>query len=189
MKLAIIGKTWNTNERDNQEQERGICIVCPWHADTIHQLARTLIAMEPMPMIAYQQRIDENTTNGKLMIPNITIEKSTAIQQAIQDLGIANDLIQILDIENKEIDDFVCSMSRKSYIDRMMKELEIEDKAIKQVETLTASIRDIDYNFSSLFTQEEPRAYNDKYAKKFHQKSQWKTNNKGFSKSNYNRKK
>lgn len=188
MKFPISTIWEKNNEWDNQKPERGICIVCPWHADTMHQLAKTLSAIEPIPMIAYQQRVDENTTNGKFMIPSINIEKNTIIQQAIQELGIDEDLIQILDITNLEIENFVCSMSRRSYIDRIMKELEIEDKAIGQVETLTESIRDIDYDFSSLLDQEEQRTHNQRFAKSFHQRKQGKPNSKWFSKSSYYRK-
>ena len=188
MKFPIVTIWEKNNEWDNQELERGIYIVCPWHADTMHQLAKTLSAIEPMPMIAYQQRVDKDTTNGKLMIPSVNIERNIIIQQTIQELWINQDLIQILDITNLEIENFVCRMSRRSYIDRMMKELEIEDKAIGQVEALTASIRDIDYDFSSLLDQEEQRAHNQRFAKNFHQRKQWTTNNKWFWKSTYYRK-
>lgn len=195
MKFPTINtwkRDWLDINQEEQERERWIFIIYPWHADTMqHVLAHTLIGLHNMPLLAFRQ-IDfineEQKDNYKIVIPRINPD----IIEAINELNMSNDLIQILTLEDRETKEIIHSVTgegTRSHLARMMQQLEIEDKIQENIMELSNNRLDLDYDFSSLLDQEEPRTYHHKYAKKFHQKTQGKINTKWFPKYNYHNKK
>lgn len=182
MKLPI-GNNWKKDlwEIIENEQERGVCIFCLWHPDTMHQLAKTLIGFNHIIIPAFKQTEfinEEKTDNYKIVIPKIKPSHA---------------LIQILSLENKEIETIIWSAiwgwDSHNNIERIMETLNLEDKVQWNIMELTNEKEDLEYDFSSLLDQEEKKSYKQRFIKNFYQRKKGKSNTKWFSKTNYQRKK